>query len=100
MGIDNSSKLIVGCHFDDLPKEIREVNDFYTDFLELNEEVLTYASEWYDSGPEGMIVGIEVSKVTEFEGLDELFKDIKDAFREVEGILKVKPKLICTQDIW
>jgi hypothetical protein len=102
MGIDYSGMMIVGTHYDNLPREILDdvENNFDDDiYLWMEEYGLDHASEWYDCGIEGMIIGKTIDDVNE-ENLDTWFKNLKETFKKVETILKVKPKLIGTQNIW
>lgn len=96
MGIDYSGMMIVGCDYHDLPEEVlTEIEEKFEDdvYEWIEENGLDYASEWYDAGIDGMIIGISVNDVEE-EDLDIWFKNLKETFKKVESILKVKPKLI------
>lgn len=99
MGIDIDAKMIVGVYYDELPKNLRELNydDLY-DFIEDNN--LNYASLWYDSGMDGSIIGRTVNNDIPEQNLDSWLLKVKEAFKEVESILKVKPNLIATQHVW
>ena len=96
MGIDYSGMMIVGIHYDDLPAEIQEQDDIW-EWIE--EQGLDVANEWYDSGTDGMIIGISMSDVSK-DDLDTWFLDLKNTFVKVEKILKKEPTLIGTQDIY
>lgn len=99
MGIDIDAKMIVGVYYDDLPKELRKLDydDLY-DFIEDNN--LNHASLWYDSGVDGMLIGRTVNNDVPEENLDAWLIKVKEAFKEVKDILKVKPDLIATQHVW
>lgn len=99
MGIDIDAKMIVGVYYDDLPKELRELDDddLY-DFIEDNE--LNHASLWYDAGMEGWIIGRTVNNDIPEANLDAWLLKVKEAFKEVQEILKVKPDLIATQHVY
>ena len=97
MGIGYSSMMLVGCHFNDLPEEIRELDDIHQ-FIDDNG--LARASEWYDAGTDGMLLGIEVDSTVEYAGLDAFREEVEAAFKVARELLKVEPKLIATQDIW
>lgn len=102
MGIDYSGMMIVGVDYDELPEEVlAEIEEkFDGDVYEFKEHYgLDNASLWYDSGTDGMIIGKQVEDVFK-EDLDKWVKKLKKTFDEVESILKVKCKLIGTQDIW
>ena len=99
MGVDIDAKMIVGVYYDDLPKELRELDDddLY-DFIENNG--LNTASLYYDSGIDGKIIGRTVNNDVPEEDLGCWLVTVKQAFKEVESILKVKPNLIATQHVW
>lgn len=102
MGIDYSGMMIVGVDYEELPDEVsEEIEEKFDDdvygFIE--HYILDTASLWYDSGTDGMIIGKQVEDVFK-EDLDKWVEKLKKTFDEVESILKVKPKLIGTQDIW
>ena len=98
MRIDIDAKMIVGVKYSDLPAELKKLStdDLYN-FLEDNE--LEYASLWYDSGMEGWIIGRTVNNDVPEEKLDTFVIKLKEAFKEVQEILKVNPYLIATQHV-
>ena len=98
MGIDIDAKMIVGVYYDDLPDELTRDHDKLYDFIEDNN--LNHASLWYDSGMEGWIIGRTVNNDVPEENLDAWLIKVKEAFKEVKDILKVKPDLIATQHVW
>lgn len=102
MGIDCRGMMIVGVDYEELPNEVLEeieekFNDDVYGFIEHYR--LDNASLWCDSGIDGMIIGKQVEGVFK-KDLDKWVEKLKKTFDEVESILKVKPKLIGTQDIW
>lgn len=99
MGIDIDAKMIVGVKYSDLPAELKKLstNDLYN-FLEDNE--LEYASLWYDAEMEGWVIGRTVDNDVPEEDLDAWLNEVKEAFKEVQEILKTKPNLIATQHVY
>jgi len=100
MGIDNSAKLIVGTHYDDLPEDMREQFneiDIY-EWIDDSSD-LTYASEWFDAGTEGMVVGIEVDPPP-FPMTDKYIEELELAHTRAAFLLKTKVSTIITPDIW
>ena len=98
MGIDIDAKMIVGVKYSDLPAELKKLStdDLYN-FLEDNG--LEYASLWYDAEIKGWIIGRTVENYISEEKLDTFVLKVKEAFKEVQEILKTKPNLIATQHV-
>ena len=98
MGIDIDAKMIVGVKYSDLPAELKKLStdDLYN-FLEDNE--LEYASLWYDAEIKSWIIGRTVENYISEEKLDTFVLKVKEAFKEVQEILKTKPNLIATQHV-
>lgn len=102
MGIDYNGLMLVGCHYNDLHDDVKEEIDgtYDGDVWEwANQKNLYLASEWFDCGTEGMIIGFKVENVY-LADFDDWVINTKKLFDEAFKIFKVPPKLIGTQDIY
>ena len=100
MGTTYTSRMMVGVDYEDLPEELKELEDGIYDFAENNG--LTVAFQWYDCGIEGLAIGKEIDNYVSEEDLDCWLVTVKEAFKEVKRILKLdsEVKLISTLDIY
>ena len=98
MGIDYDGGMIVGRHYNDC--EFQDWNEDDQDIWEYCEDKgLDSMNQWYDSGPDGMIVGICMEDTDE-ESFEKWTESVKETFKKVEKLIGVKPHLIGTQNIW
>ena len=100
MSTTYTSRMIVGVEYNDLPEELKELEDNIYEFTDNNG--LTVAFQWYDCGLDGLVLGKEIDNNISEENLDIWLLDVKQAFIEVKEILKLdsEVKLIATQDIY
>ena len=100
MSITYTSRMIVGVDYDDLPEELKELQEDIYEFTEDNG--LTTAFQWYDCGLEGLVLGKEIDNNISEEDLGCWLVTVKEAYKEVKNILKLdsEVKLIATQDIY
>ena len=96
MGINYSAQLIVGAEFNALPESIRDVDDIY-DWMDKHN--LEYACSWYDSGREGMTIGISVGAPT-IPVTAEWIASLNEAYTRASFILQTEVQAIITPDIW
>ena len=100
MSTTYTSRMIVGVEYDDLSEELKELQDDIYEFTENNG--LTVAFQQYDCGLDGLVLGKEIDNYISEENIDIWLLDVKQAFIEVQRILKLdsEVKLIATQDVY
>ena len=99
MSITYTARMIVGVHYNDLPEELKELEDDIYDFVENNG--LTVCLRWYDCGLEGLVIGKEINNYVSEEDLSSWLVTVNGAFKEVKTILKLdEVKILASQDIY
>jgi hypothetical protein len=96
MSTTYSGKMMVGVHYDDLPEELKELDDIYK-FTEDND--MDTAFEWQDCGYEGLIIGADIPN-TKQEDFEKFIEYVNEQYTRINTILGVESKLLGTADIY
>lgn len=101
MGIDISSKLIVGLHFDDMAEWLEErmdeegldsIQDAIHDYFE-------YASPYYDSSCEEWIIGFQITTGSGYS-TEEVVAEIQKESDRFEKLVGKKPYVFDTPNVY
>ena len=84
MGIDITSKFLVGLHYEDFTDEmLEEIDDLYNGSIYewAEDKELSYASPWFDSPSDANFFGYEVA-TTNIQDVCEVLKRLEKLFKE------------------
>lgn len=93
MAIDYEGGVIVGRSYNVLNEHFNKLGEkcegqgHYFDIHDWlgheDQKELTYFSEWFDCGVDGMIIGYRITDINESE-LEQHIKDVKEAFKKIQ----------------